>query len=167
MNTVLTDGLRTFSSVVLLLMAPFGGCSVASPPRGQVGKNVPRVGNPMPAASSAVTVVHKGRLLCNHTVRAGGVKFSFDVVCSTSIVAYVQTSDLRFLPPEGIRIGAPLEEAIAVPLASLGPIDGVCGVSLPSGWIARPRSGLEPADESCNSLRSEPIAFFDTRYAGP
>jgi len=128
---------------------------------------VPRVGAPMPAGASATGIVHKGRLLCNHEVEAGGVQYCFDVVCATSIVVYVQTRDPRFKSPEGIVIGFPLERAMAVPHASPGMIDGSWGVSLPSGWIARPRAEFEAADEFCNDLRSESVEFFDTRYLGP
>lgn len=167
MNTFLVGPPSGRLAAWWLLAIALGGCSVAASPRGAAGGTVPRMGTPMPAAASATGIVHKGRLLCGHWVEAGGVKYDFDVVCDSSIVVYVRTSDPRFRPPEGIAIGDSLQGAMAVPKASLGIVDGVCGVSLPSGWIARPGAGLESADESCNDLRSEPIAFFDTRYAGP
>lgn len=156
----------TIVSACLLVAFCSEGCSGLAA-RNPSARVEPTIGAPMPVGSSTAGVVHKGGLLCRHTVEARNVNYEFDAVCKTSIVVYLQTRDLRFRTPEGVAIGSSLGDALKIPNAKLGMIDHDCGVALPSGWVARPQAGTEPDHESCSDLVSEPIAFFNTVYVDP
>jgi hypothetical protein len=132
--------------------------------QGDVAGKVPRLGESMPAGASVVAVEHKGRQLCTHWIRAGGVRYNFDVSCGASIVVYVQTDDPHFRTPEGIAVGDLFRKARSINGSMMDVIDGTCGIALPSGWIARLGLATE-TKSSCKERAGEPIGFFDTRFA--
>ena len=111
--------------------------------------------------------VNNGGRLCTGHVLVHGMDFNFDVACGTNKILSVQTLDANYATPEGIKIGATLRDAVKSGGHVVAP--GVCGVMLPSGWIARPEMGKDTRGSTrtpCDELLDERIAYFDTEFAG-
>jgi hypothetical protein len=131
------------------------------------GETPPQVGQriPTPTHASHVFTVHRGGDLCSGSVRVRGVDFNFDVWCGQNKIVYVQTLDPKFVTKEGLRIGTPLRDAVAIGGNLLAA--GECGVVLRSGWIARPAIGADargPVPLSCSELLDGDIRYFDTIF---
>lgn len=152
------------SAACTLLAGLLAACSTAPSPWIGRGVAAPRLGALMPAGSSTLAVVHKGRRLCAHQIEVARVRYSFDVECGSTIVVHAQTADPRFQAPEGLAIGDSLGRAAAAEGGKLGIFGGGCGVSLPSGWIARAGPGPGDGEEACKALLSEPIERFETLF---
>ncbi len=138
------------------------GCSCLTTWRAQRGASVPRVGEPMPAGASIITIEQKDRTLCSQWIDASGVRYYFNVKCGGSTVVSVATLDPHFRSPEGLAIGDPFGSALSIKGSKLDIFDGSCGIALPSGWIARPTDVTNRGRKFCLSQLSEPIDCFET-----
>jgi hypothetical protein len=127
----------------------------------------PRPGQLLPPETDPVELVHRGGELCSHELVLQGVKFNLDVECGRNVILYVQTFDPMFVTPEGLSMGATLRDAVGEGGSLLAGDE--CGVLLPSGWIARPRTDPtagNPGRAGCVGILDAEVGYFDTEFIG-
>jgi hypothetical protein len=116
-----------------------------------------------------IAVVHRGGDLCSRTITVNKIEYNFDTACGANVILYVQASDKKFISPEGLAVGRTLREAVKAG-GAVSEEDGDCGVTLPSGWIARPQMGRTTQGitvTSCSEILDDAIAYFDTEFIEP
>jgi len=104
--------------------------------------SVPHVGEPLPSTSETVTwTVHKGRERCASSFEYSGIECSIDVDCASGRVVYIETRDPDFVTPDGIRVGASVDDLVGVGAvleadssSLVGPRSDDRAYVLPSGW---------------------------------
>ena len=137
-------------------------------PHRQAAGVIPWPGQEAPRTASTISIVHRGRDLCSRSVTIKDIEYNFDTACSGNTVLYVQTLDKKFISPEGLTIGRTLREAVSVGGALCESSD--CGVTLPSGWIARPQMGRATRGSTvqpCSEILDDEISYFDTEFIEP
>jgi hypothetical protein len=113
-------------------------------------------------------MVHKGRDLCSRWVTVNKVEDNFDTACDGNTVLYAQTLDKNFVSPEGLSIGRTLRQAVSAGGTLREGND--CGVTLPSGWIARPQMGRTTRGSTvtpCSEALDDEISYFETEFIEP
>lgn len=159
---------RVGLSFLLSIFSLNVACATA---RRQSSGQVPWPGREAPREASSIATTHRGGDLCTRWVSVNHVKYNFDTACGGNIVLYVQTLDKNFRSPEGLAIGRTLREAVgAGGTVREDRSDHDCGVTLPSGWIARPEMGLNTRSTTvtpCTQLLDEKIESFDTEFIEP
>jgi hypothetical protein len=129
---------------------------------------IPWPGQEAPRSANIVSVVHGGRDLCSRSVTVNDVEYNFDTACGGNVVLYAQTLDKKFVSPEGLSIGRALREAVGA--GGTLREDNDCGVTLPSGWIARPQMGRTTQGSTvtpCSEVLEDEISYFDTELIEP
>jgi|SRR6185295_220931 len=157
--------LQTFtvtSVAAALLLLGENGCSMVGSTSSHLGVGNLRIGRRMPSNSSVAGIAHRGRELCTHWTEVTEVTYNFDVLCGSGKVVYIQVSDPQFRTPGGLGIGEPLNAALREK-GTWKRIEGSCGVSLPSGWIARAEAGAPRYSEGCGVQDDVSIAYFEMR----
>jgi hypothetical protein len=129
---------------------------------------VPWPGQKVPRAASVLVSVHKGGELCSRTITVNKIEYNFDTACGANVILYVQTLDRKFVSPEGLAVGRALREAVKA--GGTVREDSDCGVTLHSGWIARPSMGRTTrgtAVTPCSEILDDEIGYFDTELIEP
>jgi len=152
-----------------LLVISFLACNAAcvTPHRHSPGV-IPWPGLKAPQSASTISIVHRGGDLCSRWVTVNDVEYNFDTACGGNTVLYVQTLDRKFVSPEGLTIGRSLREAVSAGGTLREGND--CGVTLPSGWIARPQMGRTTQGSTvtpCSEVLEDEISYFDTAFIEP
>jgi hypothetical protein len=130
---------------------------------------IPWPGQKVPRGASTLAFVHRGGDLCSRTITVNKIEYNFDTACGANVILYVQTSDKKFISPEGLAVGRTLREAVNAGGTVLEEGED-CGVTLPSGWIARPRLGRTTQGQTvtpCSEILDDAIAYFDTELVEP
>jgi hypothetical protein len=137
-------------------------------PHRQVSGVIPWPGQEAPRSANMLSVVHGGRDLCSRSVTVNDVEYNFDTACGGNVVLYAQTLDKKFVSPEGLTIGRTLRDAVSA--GGTLREDNDCGVTLPSGWIARPQMGRTTRGSTvtpCSEVLNDEISYFDTEFIAP